>query len=82
MSIDVRSESDGIRLGSVIPGGAAERAGLQAGDVIVRIGDETITRFEDLRRALDSRRPDDRVTLVYLRGGEDATAPVVLGSRP
>jgi aminopeptidase YwaD len=82
VSVDVRSESDGIRLGSVIPGGAAERAGLRAGDVIVRIGDETIARFEDLRRALDSRRPDDRVTLVYLRGGEDATAPVVLGSRP
>ena len=82
VSVDVRSESGGIRLGSVIPGGAAERAGLQTGDVIVRIGEETITRFEDLRRALDSRRPDDRVTLVYLRGGEDATATAVLGSRP
>ena len=82
VSIDGRSEFDGVRVGSAIPGGAAERAGLKAGDVIVRIGDDTIRRFEDLRRALDNRRPDDRVTLVYLRGGEDATAAVTLGSRP
>jgi hypothetical protein len=82
VSIDVRSESDGIRLGSVIPGGAAERAGLRAGDVIVRMGDEAVTRFEDLRRALDSRRPADRVTMLYLRDGEDATTTAVLGSRP
>jgi hypothetical protein len=82
VSIDVRSESDGVRIGSVITGGAADRAGIRSGDVIVRIGDHTITRFADLRRALDSRRPDDGVRVIYLRAGVDATTTAVLGNRP
>ena len=54
VSVDGRSESDGVRLGSVIAGSGAERAGLRGGDVIVRMGDHGLSRFEDLRRC---RRP-------------------------
>jgi hypothetical protein len=82
VSVDGRSESDGVRLGSVISGSAAERAGLRSGDVIVRLGDHALNRFEDLRRALAERRPGDAVTLVYLRAGEDGKATATLGSRP
>ncbi len=72
VSVDGRSESDGVRLGSVIAGSGAERAGLRGGDVIVRMGDHGLSRFEDLRRALADRRPGDAVTLVYLRDGRGA----------
>ena len=82
VSVDGRSESDGVRLGSVISGSAAERAGLRSGDVIVRLGDHALNRFEDLRRALAERRPGDAVTLVYLRAGEDGKATATLGVRP
>ena len=38
VSVDGRSGSDGVRLGSVVAGSGAERAGLRGGDVIVRMG--------------------------------------------
>ena len=65
----------------MISGSAAERAGLRSGDVIVRLDDHALNRFEDLRRALAERRPGDAVTLVYLRAGEDGKATATLGVR-
>jgi aminopeptidase YwaD len=82
VSVDGRSESDGVRIGSVITGSGAERAGLRGGDVIVRIAGAGVNRFEDLRRALAGRRPGDQVALVYLRDGEDHQASAMLGARP
>ncbi len=82
VSVDGRSESDGVRLGSVVAGSGAERAGLRGGDVIVRMGDHGLSRFEDLRRALADRRPGDAVALVYLRDGEEHRASATLGTRP
>jgi membrane-associated protease RseP (regulator of RpoE activity) len=82
VSVDGRSDSDGVRLGSVISGSAAERAGLRDGDVIVRLDGLGLQRFEDLRRALAHRQPGDRVTLVYLRDGEERRTTAVLDARP
>jgi hypothetical protein len=77
-----RGESDGLRLGSVLPDTAAARAGLQSGDVIVRFGDVSINSFDELRQALQHRRPGDTVAVLYLRNGEDHVAPATLGARP
>jgi S1-C subfamily serine protease len=82
VSVDGGSESDGVRIGSIVAGSGAERAGLRGGDVIVRIGAQGLSRFEDLRRALADRRPGDAVPLVYLRDGEEHRASATLGTRP
>ena len=63
-------------------GASAARAGLRGGDVIVRMGDHGLRRFEDLRRALADRRPGDAVALIYLRDGEEHRASATLGTRP
>jgi len=81
VSVDGRSESDGVRLGSVIVDSAAARAGLRDGDIIVRLDGVLLNRFDDLRRALGTKRPGDAVTLVYLRDGEDRQTSAVLGTR-
>lgn len=82
VSVDVRSESDGIRIGSVVAGSGAERAGLKSGDVIARMGDTAMARFEDMRRLLSARKPGDPLPLIYLRDGEDHAVTAILGSRP
>jgi hypothetical protein len=74
--------SDGVRLGTVVPDSAAARAGMREGDIIVRLGDVPVQSFEELRAALQARRPGDPVQVVYLRDGEDRTAQAVLGERP
>ncbi len=82
VSVNGQSEADGVTLRSVIAGSAAARAGLRDGDVILRLDDRPLGRFEDLRRMLAERRPGDQVTLVYLRDGEDRTTTAVLDKRP
>jgi hypothetical protein len=74
--------SDGVRLGAVVSDGAAARAGIREGDIIVRLGDVPVQSFEELRTALQVRRPGDSVRIVYLRDGDDGTAQAVLGERP
>ncbi len=73
---------DGVRVGSVLPGTAADRAGLRGGDVLVRVSDAAVESFADLRRAIGERRPGDLVRLVYLRDGRDHTAQATLGVQP
>jgi len=82
ISAEGRGESDGLRLASVLPGTAAARAGLQDGDVVVRLGDQPINAFEDLRRLLAQKRPGDAVSVVYLRDGEDHVTSATLDARP
>ena len=48
----------------------------------IRLGEAPEQSFEELRAALQVRRPGDRVLVVYLRDGEDRTAQAVLGERP
>ena len=62
---------DGARLAHVMPGSAAERAGLRDGDVLVRVDDVSVDGFEALRKTILARRPGDTVRLVYLRDGRD-----------
>jgi S1-C subfamily serine protease len=41
-----------------------------------------VQSFEELRAAIQVRRPGDPVRVVYLRDGDDRTALTVLGERP
>jgi Zn-dependent M28 family amino/carboxypeptidase len=69
----------GVLLDGVIPGGAAERAGLTKGDRIVKIGRDEIRSVSELMYQLETRRPGEKATLVYLRDGARKTTEVVFG---
>ena len=61
---------------------AAAAAGLQAGDVIVRIGDKEIQTQNDLILAVRLYRVGDVVEFVAVRDGEIQSFNVVMGQRP
>jgi S1-C subfamily serine protease len=78
-------------------GGAAERAGLQAGsetlevagetyprdgDIIVAVGTTSVEGFRDLDRAIGAHRAGDSVDLHIVRGGDDKVVQVHLLARP
>jgi Zn-dependent M28 family amino/carboxypeptidase len=69
VAADGHAPGDGVPIGHVVPGSAAERAGLRDGDVLVRVGDAPVNTFEELRSAIRARQPGDVVRLVYLRDG-------------
>ena len=60
----------GVYVYSVQKGGAAEKAGLQAGDVIVKIGDYEVTGLEDVSAMTKYYNAGDTVTVEFYRGGE------------
>ena len=75
---DGRTPGDGVRVGHILPGSAAERAGLRDGDVLVRVGEQPVDTFEELRTAIRARQPGDVVRLVYLRDGRDHVTSATL----
>src|SRR5262249_43192220 len=79
---DGQGEADGLKLASVLKDTAAARAGLRAGDVIVRLGDRSINSFEDLKGTIDRKRPGEVVPVLFLRDGEEHVAEATLGARP
>ncbi|MFB7662602.1 S1C family serine protease [Kitasatospora sp. NPDC056138] len=61
-------------------GGPAAAAGLQAGDVITKLGDTDVTSLGGLTTALASLQPGSKVTVTYVRDGRSMTADVTLGT--
>jgi serine protease Do len=66
----------------VEPEGPAGTAGLRAGDVLVRAGDQELRTVEDLYTVLRTLRPGDVLALRLLRGGQEQTIEVTLDERP
>jgi hypothetical protein len=78
---DYAAEVDGLQLSGVSPGGPAEKAGLQGGDVIVKFGSLNIKNIYDYTNALSSFNPGDEVEIVAMRAGKKVTVKAKLESR-
>ena len=62
-------------------GGAAERAGLRAGDVLTRVAGKPVGDAAAILDALENRRPGEEVDVEYVRGGHSESTRVTL-ARP
>jgi hypothetical protein len=71
----------GVRISGVRPGSPAERAGLRAGDVIIRFGAVTVKTLNDFTFALRGQRPGERVEVWLLRDGRERRVEAVLEER-
>jgi len=75
---DYVAEVDGVKLSGVRPGGPAEKAGLQGGDIIVKFGSFDIKNIYDYTYALGSFSPGDEVEIVAMRASRKVTVKVKL----
>ena len=71
---------NGVAIASLVPGKGAEAAGLQSGDIVVKLDGKTITGSETLRQALASHKPGDRLALEYLRNGKTIQTQTVVSA--
>jgi S1-C subfamily serine protease len=86
--------ADGVLIQRVVPGGAAERAGLRGGnqqayvgntpistggDFIVAIDDDRVTNPQDISEIMDRHQAGDVVTVTFYRGTKKMTAKLTLG---
>lgn len=66
-------------ISAVAPQSAAERAGLKAGDTILSIGGQSVSRFEDIGPIV-AIRPDQLLPVELRRGDDTMTIPVRVGA--
>lgn len=78
---DMTDNPGGVRISGVGGGSPAEKAGLTAGDVILRIGDHDVTDLMAMTVALRAYKPGDTVTIRFRRGEEIREAQATLGAR-
>jgi serine protease Do len=76
------SQAQGALVGDVNPNTPASLAGLQPGDVVVKINGEPVEDSNQLRNKVSMAAPGTEVALTVLRGGAERTLPVTLGEMP
>ncbi len=72
------SNTEGALLSEINPGGAAEKAGLKAGDIVLAVNGEKVTSSGDLVAKLYTHNPGETVEITILRNGQQSTLPVTL----
>jgi S1-C subfamily serine protease len=87
----------GALVQSVVPGSAADDAGIKAGtaqvtidgqrlraggDVITAVDGKQVPTMDDVATAVDAKQPGDDVQLTLNHGGDERTVTVTLGDRP
>jgi serine protease Do len=68
----------GALVAEVVPGGAADRAGVKSGDVIVAVDGTPVPSSEDLPRIVARHAPGARAKVEVFRGGNRQTLEVAL----
>lgn len=71
--------SRGAFVNQVLPDSAAEKAGIQAGDIIVSINGKRIDTFSELRAKVATLGAGKTITLGLIRDGEEEEVEVTLG---
>lgn len=79
---DMDNSFGGILLSGVTIGSPAEKAGLKAGDMILKIGGAEMADLQAMTTLLRAKRPGDTVQVVFLRAREQKNVAVILGTRP
>lgn len=75
------SSEDGVYITGVVPGGNADKAGIRAGDVLLKIGSEPVRDAEAVRELISSYRQGEKVDVTVSRRGRELVMEVVFAER-
>lgn len=64
---------DGVYVAEVLPGGAADKAGVKSGDVLLKIDGAQVNGGSAVQEKINSYRPNDKVELTISRDGKIKT---------
>ncbi|MBI1306688.1 MAG: Do family serine endopeptidase [Bacteroidetes bacterium] len=71
----------GVYVPEVIEDGAAAKAGLKDGDVILKINNVAVNKASELQEQISKYHPGDKITVSIQRGGKDMEKEITLLSR-
>ena len=70
--------AQGAMVNSVEPGGPAERAGVQPGDIILKFGGQPVEAATDLPRMVGDTKPGTKTTVTVWRKGQTRELPITV----
>ncbi|MFH6970706.1 trypsin-like peptidase domain-containing protein [Flavobacterium petrolei] len=72
------AQTQGFYINKVTKNSGAEKSGLEKGDVIIKLDEQNVATFADLSGYINTKRPNDKVQVTYIRDGKTRVVPVVL----
>ncbi|MFN8373409.1 MAG: PDZ domain-containing protein [Anaerolineae bacterium] len=82
LGVSLEETTDGLTITAVSDGSPAADAGLQAGDVLLAIGDTEVSTVQEAREAVRTLEPGASVVLQILRNGDEQSIVVTVGTVP
>ncbi len=79
---DINHQGPGVRIRSVTPAAGAAAAGIEPGDIILKVGDRDISGLLELKNSIIGVAPGTTVKVLAKTGDGEKTFDVLLGSRP
>ena len=68
--------NDGVYVAEVSEDGAAEEAGIKAGDVIISVDGKNVTKMSELQEATTKYHPGDKAQIGYIRDKKEKTTTI------
>jgi serine protease Do len=81
LGVALQPVSGGAIVQMVMPNKAADKVGMQPGDVITQVGEKTVKSLEEVQKEIFSYEPNEEVIVVIKRGAETLRLHVTLGSK-
>jgi serine protease Do len=75
------SDKHGVAIEEVAGDGPAEKAGLQAEDIIISLNDEVVHQVSAVKKIIGTKHVGDSVKVRYLRDGKERECEVLLASK-
>jgi hypothetical protein len=79
---DPEFTGQGVKIKKVADGSGAQAAGLNSGNVILKVGERPISGLLELKNALTGVAPGEKISLLVDVGGSEKKINVLLGNRP
>jgi len=76
------SKAEGAQVSSVEPGGPADKAGVEPGDIILKFDGRQVETSSDLPRMVGEAKPGTQATLTIWRKGQLRDLPVTIAETP
>lgn len=74
--------SEGIVILQIVPGGPADDAGFNVGDIIVSLDNKKITTMDGLKSVIQKKKSGQKISYLVNRGGKNYKGTITLGSMP
>lgn len=81
-ALNMAPGSKGVVIAEVKQGSPADDAGLRTGDIVVKVGDESVASAKEVQVAIRKHQPGETVPITLSRNGQSASVNLTIGDYP